>query len=107
MYVEVVGLQAVDDRSHLANPSILKLEDRDAGRRVFVLGEFTVRRMCGIGTHYFHVLAHAEQERIKGVATSREQAAAAGILARVPSELAIPRSNTVIVIYFPVVDAAK
>ena len=60
--------------------------------------------MAGVAAHRFHVLAHAEQERVERVAAGGEQAAAAGLAFRVPSELPVPGPDAVIVIDFAVMN---
>src|SRR5436190_8121554 len=63
--------------------------------------------MRGIRTHHFHILPHAEQQCVHGMATGREEAASAGILPRVPAVLAIPWADTVVIIHLPIVDSPK
>src|SRR4051812_23993023 len=60
--------------------------------------------MRGVRTHDLHVFTHAKEQRVHGVATGREQAAAAGVLADVPAVLSIPWANAVVIIHFTVMN---
>src|SRR4051794_30960975 len=60
--------------------------------------------MRGVGAYDLHVFTHAKEQRVHGVATRREQAAAAGVLAGVPAVLSIPWANAVVIIHFTVMN---
>ncbi len=103
--VEVVRLQAVDHRRHLAQPAVLELQDRHRRGVVLVLLEHPVFRLGRVADHLHHVRrAHAVQQRVHRVAARREQAAAARGLLGVPAVLAVPRADAVVVVHFAVMD---
>ncbi len=105
--VEVVGLEAVDDRRALADLAALEVQDRHAAGVVFVGAEDLALRFRRVAADALHFLAHAQQQRVERVAAGGEQRAAAVRLARVPAELAIPRPDAVVVIDLAVVQVAE
>src|SRR5438093_12575904 len=98
MGVEVVGLETIHDRSALGDGSAPELQEGDAGGGVFVRREDFAPGWGVVAGDFGHVAAHAEQQRVKRVATGGEQRAAAGVFARVPAELAVPRSDPMVIV---------
>ena len=96
--MEIVRLEAIDDRCAFAHAAILEFQDCHARGGVFVFHKILVERVRGITADHFHVFAHAQEQRVQRVAAGQEQAAAAGLFLGVPAILAIPRADAVIII---------
>src|ERR1043166_2741679 len=105
--MEIIRLQTINNRSHFAHAAILEFQNRDAGGRVFILGKLAVDRVRGIGADDFHILPHAQEQRVQRVATGRQETASAGRAKRVPTKLSVPRPDSVIIIDFTVMDASE
>ena len=63
--------------------------------------------MRRVGADDFDIFTHAQQQRIERMTARREQAAAAGVLARVPAKLSVPRPDAVIVVHLGVMQFAQ
>jgi hypothetical protein len=105
--MEIIRLETIDDGGAFADAAALEFKDRDTRRRVFVGLEDWALGLGVVAGDFDDVGAHAHEERVEGVATGGEQRTAAGIFARVPAELAIPRSDAMIVVHFAVVNIAE
>ena len=104
--VEVIGLEAVDDRGAFADGAVLELQNRDRGGVVFVRCEVLALGLGAEARDRVDFARHAHQEGIEGVATGGEEGAAAILLADIPAVLAIPWADTVVVVDFAVMDLA-
>ncbi len=100
-------MKTIDDRRHFPDAAILELQNGDAGGGIFIAGKIPVSGLRGITADRFHLFAHAQEQRVQGMATGREEAAAAGVFARVPAVLTIPGADAVIIIDLAVVDGPQ
>ena len=73
--VEVVGLEAIQNRSRLAHPAVSELQNGHAGRRVFVFLEVLVLGLGRIARDLGHFSPHHPDEHVKSVTTGRKQTA--------------------------------
>lgn len=105
--VEIIGLETIHDGSAFADAAVLELQERHAAGVVFVGCKDFAPGLGVVAGDFSDVVAHAEQQGVEGVATGGEQGAAAGVFARVPAELPIPRADAVIVIHLAVVQRAE
>src|SRR5439155_15643691 len=95
MRMEVIRLQTIHDRGAFANRAIPKFQNGDARRRVLVGRKDFVARFAVIACDFGYVIAHTKQQGIQRMATRGQKRAAASVLARVPTELPIPRADAV------------
>ena len=101
--VEVVGLQAVDDRRGLADTPVPELQDRRGGRGVFVWREDRIRALRGIARDLVDLRVHAQQQRVDRMAARRQERTAAEAAPRVPAILPVPRADAVVVVDLAIV----
>ena len=105
--VEIIRLETIHDGRAFADAAVLELQERHAAGVVFVGRKDFALGLGVVAGDFGDVTAHAEQEGVERVTTGGEQRAAAGVFARVPAELSIPRADAVIVIHFAVVQRAE
>ena len=105
--VEVVRLKAIDDRCAFPDAAVFEFQEGDTGGVVLIGSEDFAFGFGGETGDGLDLIAHAEKERIHGVATSGEQGAATVFFAGVPAELTIPGPDAVVVIDFTVVEGAE
>src|ERR1041385_7003164 len=96
--MKIIGLKAIHDCGAFADTAVLELQNRDAGSGVLVRRKDFALGFGVITCDFYDVIAHAQQQSVQGVTTRRQEGAAAGILSRIPSELAIPRTDAVVII---------
>jgi hypothetical protein len=105
--MKIIGLETIHNGSALPDGPILKLQKRHRGGVVFI-GRKDVA--LGLRTHARDALdftAHAQQQSIECVAPGGEQGAATFFFSSIPTELAVPWSNAMVVINFRVVEFAQ
>ena len=107
MNVKIIGLQAIDTRSHLCRIAIGKFEKRNRGRIVFIRLKNIGPRSRSQTGHLLHIAIHKKQTRIQGVTPRGEQTRPGKILLHIPFKLTIPGTNTVIVINLAIVQLAE
>jgi hypothetical protein len=67
--VEVVRLQAIDNRGHLSSFAAFELQERD-GRSVILVGlKDGVLGPAAVGGHLFDFGIHEEEQAVQGMAT--------------------------------------
>ncbi len=104
--MEIVRLEAIDDRRRFADRAVLEANERRRARVVFVRGENRMAALRRVARHFLGLAAHAQQQRVERMAAGGEQRAATERFFRVPAILAVPRADAVIVIDFAVVQRA-
>lgn len=107
MRVEVVGLQAVHDGGGFADGAVFEADDGGAGGVVFVGLEDLAAAAGGEGADALDLAAHHHEEGVHGVAAGGEEGAAAVLFPGVPTELAVPRADAVVVVDLAVMEAAE
>lgn len=107
MGVKIIRLQAIHDGCAFAHTAAFEFQNRDAGRGVFVWIESLASRFGVVAADRDDVIAHAKEERVKRMTTGREQGAAAGLLPDIPAELAVPRTNAVVIIDLAIVQRSE
>lgn len=107
MGVEVIGLEAVHDGGGLADGAVLEVDEGDAGGVVLVGLEDVALRFGGEAGDAFDFVAHDHEEGVERVAAGGEEGAAAILFSGVPTELAIPRADAVVVIDFAVMKTSE
>src|SRR5262245_17422563 len=98
MNVEVIGLQAVRHRSDLAESSVFEFEQRHRSRVVFIKSEDLATAAITVTLDLLDFGIHEHQQKIESVTAGGQKAAAAEILLDIQAELAVPRSDAVIII---------
>src|SRR5688572_20429435 len=107
MDMEVVGLEAINNRRNLAYSSIFEFEDGRTGGVIFVSREGLALAPCRVAHDLRDRAVHAIEESVERVAARCQQAAPSEILFDVPFELPVPRSDPVVVVYLAVVQFAE
>jgi len=103
--MEIVRLQAIHTRGDLPNfPATFKLKQTHTRRLIFIRLKNSTGGLCVITGDLFDASIHKKEERIKGMASCREQGATTEVFFDVPFVLSIPRSDTVVIINFSIVE---
>ena len=105
--VEVVGLEAIQNRSRLAHPAVSELKNGHAGRRVFVFLEVLVLGLGRIARDLGHFSPHHPDEHVKSVTTGRKQTAPSHAFLHVPTILSVPWTDPMVIVDLAIMKIAE
>ena len=93
MRVEVIRLEAIDDRGSLADGAVFEAQDCHAGSVVFVWSKNVTLRSGAHARYAFNLCAHQHQKCVERMTTGSQQSTAPFFLKGIPAKLTVPRAN--------------